>query len=253
MIGNDLALALDPVRFARGVGLEPDPWQADVLRSDAQRLLLLCSRQSGKSTTTALLALHTAIYRPKSLVLLLSPSLRQSGELFRKVTEFYRAMAEPPPSDAESALRLELGNGSRIVSLPGKEATIRGYSGVALLIIDEAARVVDDLYYSVRPMLAVSGGRLVAMSTPFRKRGFFFHEWTEGGPGWARVKVTAQDCPRISPAFLAEERAALGDWWYRQEYMCEFVETQDQLFAYDVLMRAVDPSVKPLFAEVATW
>jgi len=253
VLGDDLGLALDPVRFARGVGLEPDPWQADVLRSDAQRLLLLCSRQSGKSTTTALLALHTAIYRPDSLVLLLSPSLRQSGELFRKVADFYRAMDDPPPPEAESALRLELGNGSRIVSLPGREQTIRGYSGVALLVIDEAARVLDDLYYSVRPMLAVSGGRLVAMSTPFGKRGFFFHEWTEGGASWKRVKVTAQDCPRISPAFLAEERAASGDWWYRQEYMCEFVETQDQLFAYDVVMRAVDPSVKPLFAEVATW
>ena len=250
MIGNDLALALDPVRFARSVGLEPDPWQSRVLGGAAQRVLLLCSRQSGKSTTTALLALHTAIYRPDSLVLLLSPSLRQSGELFRKVADFYRAMDDPPPPEAESALRLELGNGSRIVSLPGREQTIRGYSGVALLVIDEAARVLDDLYYSVRPMLAVSGGRLVAMSTPFGKRGFFHHEWIEGGASWARVKVTAQDCPRISPEFLAEERAALGDWWYRQEYGCEFVETQDQLFAYDVVMRAVSSDVKPLFAEV---
>lgn len=244
---DDLRLALNPVAFARTVGLDPDPWQADVLRSDAQRLLLLCSRQAGKSTTTGILALHTAIYQPGALVLLLSPSLRQSGELFRKVADFYGALASPPPSDAASALRLELANGSRIVSLPGKEATVRGYSGVGLLIIDEAARVLDDLYYSVRPMLAVSGGRLIAMTTPFGKRGFFFQEWTQGGPSWERVKVTASECPRISPEFLAEERAAIGEWWFRQEYECEFMETSDQVFLYDQIMAAFSDEIEPLF------
>jgi len=143
---------------------------------------------------------------------------------------------------------LDLKNGSRIVSLPGTEQTIRGYSGVSLLILDEASRVPDDLYYSVRPMLAVSGGRLVGLSTPFGKRGWFFDTWTNGAD-WQRVKVTAHDCPRISPAFLADERAALGDMWYRQEYECEFVETVNQLFAYSVVKAAISKEVSPLFGE----
>lgn len=248
MLGLDLAQALDAALFAQAVGLEPDPWQAEVLRSDAARMLLLCSRQSGKSTTTAVLALHTAIYHPGALVLLLSPSLRQSGELFRKVAGFYKALGDAVPSEAESALRLELANGSRIVSLPGAEQTIRGYSGVYLLVIDEAARVADELYYSVRPMLAVSRGRLIALTTPFGKRGWFYNEWTGPGP-WARVKVTAQDCPRISPAFLAEEQASLGDWWYKQEYLCEFADSTDSVFPSDLVMAALSGRVKPLFAE----
>jgi hypothetical protein len=149
---------------------------------------------------------------------------------------------------AESALRLELANGSRIVALPGsKEATIRGYSSVALLVVDEAARVSDTLYQSVRPMLAVSGGRLVLLSTPFGKRGFFHHEYTEGGPGWERVKITAPELARIDPRWLADERNRIGDWWYRQEYMCEFVETDDQVFGYDDVMRAISSEVPPLF------
>jgi hypothetical protein len=141
------------------------------------------------------------------------------------------------------------------VSLPGKEATIRGYSGVRLLVVDEAARVDDALYYSVRPMLAVSGGRLVALSTPFGKRGWFHHEWTADA-GWHTVQVTAEQCPRISPAFLAEERASLGDWWYRQEYQCEFVETLDQVFRYEHVMGALSPEVRPLFGGdgcATTW
>lgn len=247
MLADDLAVALDPAEIMHRAGLAPDQWQAELLRSRAPRSLLLCTRQAGKSTVTAALALHEAIYRPPALVLLLSPSLRQSGELFRKVMSFYTQFAKEAPAEAESALRLDLKNGSRIVSLPGKEETIRGFSGVSLLVLDEAARVPDDLYYSVRPMLAVSGGRLVGLSTPFGKRGWYFDTWTNGGAGWQRVKVTAHDCPRISPAFLAEERAALGDFWYRQEYETEFIETTDQVFGYDLVMSSITADVKPLF------
>jgi hypothetical protein len=233
---TELARALDAALWAEAVaGFGLDPWQADVLRTDARGVLMNCSRQTGKSTVAALLALHDALYVPGTLALLLSPSLRQSSELFKKVADFYGALADPVPADAESALRIELANGSRIVSLPGKEATVRGYSGVDLLIVDEAARVVDDLYCAVRPMLAVSGGRLVALSTPFGKRGWWFKEWSEGGDGWKRVKVTAEQCPRISDEFLAEERRALGDWWYRQEYLCEFMDAQASAFTWEMI------------------
>jgi terminase large subunit-like protein len=248
VFAESLALALDPVLLARRTLIEPDPWQAQLLRSRARQSLLLCCRQAGKSLTSALIAVDEAIHRPPALVLLLAPALRQSQELYRRVRSTLAAAGDlAPPVIEESALRLELANGSRIVALPGKEATIRGYSSVALLVVDEAARVADDLYHAVRPMLAVSRGRLVLLSTPFGKRGFFHHEFTEGGPGWERVKITAPEVPRIDPRWLAEERNRIGDWWYRQEYLCEFVETDDQVFGYDEVMRAVSSDVPPLF------
>ena len=87
-LARDLAHGLDPVAFAEDrLGFKPDPWQAQVLRSTSPWLLLNCCRQSGKSTTTAVLALHTALYDP-GLLLLVSPSLRQSKELLSKVTGF---------------------------------------------------------------------------------------------------------------------------------------------------------------------
>jgi hypothetical protein len=102
----------------------------------------------------------------------------------------------------ESALRIEFQNQSRIVALPGEsDATIRGYSDARLLVIDEAARVPDSLYTATRPMLAVSGGRLVCLSTPYGRRGWFFEEWTAGGD-WQRTRIEARECPRISPGFL---------------------------------------------------
>jgi hypothetical protein len=206
--------------------------------------LLNCSRQSGKSTVTALLGVHTALYEPGALVLLLSPSLRQSQELFRKALDTYRGLANPVPVEAESALRLEFENGSRIVSLPGKEQTVRGFSGVRLLAIDEAARVASDLYFAIRPMLAVSGGRLVALSTPFGTRGWWYEAWRSPEP-WRRFQVPAEHCPRISPEFLAEERRTMGDWWFRQEYECDFLDAETQPFARDDIEGAFEERIEP--------
>jgi hypothetical protein len=242
------ALRADPLAVMTRAGLTPDDWQRQVLEADAERMLLLCGRQCGKSFVSAALALRTALLRPRSPVLLLSPSLRQSGELFRKILNLFNALDRPVAVRAESALRVEFANGSRILLLPGKENTIRGFSDVALLVIDEAARVPDALYYSVRPMLAVSQGRLVALSTPFGKRGFFYEEW-HGGGDWRRVRINADQCPRIPREFLAEERRALGERYYRQEYQTSFEDTIDAVFADEDIQAALCDDVQPLFGE----
>ena len=73
----------DPALILREAGMTPDAWQERILRQSWTRGLLLCSRQVGKSQTAATLALNVVLTQPRSLVLLLSPILRQSGELFR--------------------------------------------------------------------------------------------------------------------------------------------------------------------------
>jgi Terminase large subunit, T4likevirus-type, N-terminal len=262
----------DPVLLATRAGLPPDPWQARVLRSHAPRILLNCSRQAGKSTVVSALAARQAICYPESLVLLLSRAQRQSGELFRKTMAVMKALDWPIRQTALTAMTCELANGSRIVALPGSEETIRSFSNVALLLIDEASRVPDDAYASMRPVLAVSGGKLIALSTPFGTRGWWYEAWEgrdTGEPGdvgepgdhqgtdqgvsqgvsqgtgameellppsmpalaaWERYRVPATDCPRISAAFLAEERKRLGFWWYEQEYGCTFLDAKSAAF-----------------------
>jgi Terminase large subunit, T4likevirus-type, N-terminal len=249
-LAEDVMLALDRVSFAKRLGLKPDPWQEDLLRSASMRVLLNCCRQSGKSTMTAIVALHRALYHPGSLILCLAPALRQSQELFSKMSGFYRDLGRPASAVAERKLSLELENGSRIVTLPGSEKTVRGFSGAALLVVDEAARVDDSLYYAVRPMLAVSGGSLVMLSTPFGKRGAFFEEWTNG-IGWECYRVPAGECPRISETFLEEERRSLPRRVYRQEYECSFEETDDQVFSFEDVAAAIRPDVTPLFGSEA--
>lgn len=224
-----VSLALDPVRLLAARGMTADPWQRDLLRCHDRQVLLCCSRQSGKSTIVSILALHAALFRPGALVLLLSPTQRQSAEIFRKVLEGFDALGRPLSTRHRSQFRLELANGSRVLCLPGREESIRSFGGVHLLVIDEAARVRDDLYRSVRPMLAVSQGRLIALSTPFGQRGWFHDEWTGPGP-WKRVRITWRDCPRIAPAFIEEERRALGASWVSQEYETAFTSLEGLVY-----------------------
>lgn len=244
MLG-DFGRALDPVSIMAEAGFAPDPWQRAALESESDRQLWLCSRQAGKSTTVAGLALHASIYDP-GLSLLIAPTLRQSGELFRKVKDIHARLAVRPEVVQESALQMQMRNGSRIVALPGGEGTIRGYSAAKLIVIDEAARVDEEMFAAVRPMLATTKGRMVLLSTPYGRRGFFFDAW-ENGTGWQRTKITAEQCPRIDPAWLAEERRLIGEWQYKQEYLCEFVDTDEQLFSSAIIEAALTSEVKPLW------
>jgi hypothetical protein len=234
---------LHPIELAKEAGITLDPWQEEMVSSASKRLMLNCSRQIGKSTATAVLAIYTALYQPGSTTLLLSPSLRQSSELFRRCLEVFRATDKPVSSEAETILRLELANGSRIVSLPGKEETIRGIPAVDLLIIDEASRTLDQLYKSVRPMLAVKGGRLVLLSSPFGCRGFFYEEYKRREK-WDYYEVNAYQCPRISQEFLDDELESMGPWWFDQEYMCKFQDAVDASFRSEDIERLIKPEIE---------
>ncbi len=109
-IRDHVALSINPVMFAQLLGIDPDPWQRELLLSKEKRVILNCSRQSGKSTITAIIALHHALYNPGALVLLISRGYRQSTELFKKVADFYQERGRPVPSDAENKHTLELIN-----------------------------------------------------------------------------------------------------------------------------------------------
>jgi len=245
-LSRDLHLALDPGQLLHAYGIIPDPWQQQLLRARPPRALLLCCRQAGKTFTAAATALHEALYRPGSLILVLAPSQRQSIELLRKTRTILTAAGVASTIASEATSMLELANGSRVISLPAKEDTIRGFSEVALIVIDEAARVPDELYFATRPMLAVSNGRLLALSTPAGQRGWFFEAW-KSPDTWQRIRITAAECPRISPEFLAEERRAMTPALYASEYECEFSDVIDAVFSHSDITVALDPTVTPLF------
>lgn len=239
----------DPLEFASRLGLGLlDAWQKDVLTSSWKRALLNITRQGGKSTVAAILGLYEALYRPGSLTIIVSPSDRQSGELFRKLVALRDRLPRREYTLTDDTKRsMTVLGGGRVVSLPGSEQTVRGFSAATLIVEDEASRVEDDLYEAVRPMLATTDGRLLLLSTPAGRRGHYYKEWSDGGDAWKRVRVPATEIARITSSFLEEEKAALGSWVFAQEYECQFVQNEDAFFREDDIRRAISSDVKPLF------
>ena len=240
-VRNEPGRVPDVVEFAR-LRLEflPDLRQEALLLSGVSRGMVNCSRQWGKSTVAAVMAVHRAYFRAKSLVVVACPTEKQSAELVWKARDFMAKLGMRQRRDGSNRISLRFPNGSRIVGLPGREATLRGFSAVSLLIIDEASRVEDAVYKALRPMLAVGDGDLWLLSTPFGKRGFFYENWAGGSEDWARTSVPATECSRITEKFLEEERRQMGDLWFRQEYMCEFIDEAQQMFGRDLVMAALD-------------
>lgn len=263
-----LLASINPVSYLEGLGWEPTPWQRDVLESQSKRILLNCNRQAGKSTVTASLAWQHAKYNADALILLFAPTERQTKELMEKIMSFAKRDTELVlTEDAVTAKRLK--NGSRIVALPGSERNIRGFSGPDIIVLDEASRIPDELYRAVRPMMAGADTKLVAMSTPFGKRGWWYEEW-EHSSRWEKFHVTAPvriagtrlEFDENEAAFAEKARAngrrgyysprhfdfefmldefdSMPEWWFRQEYLGEFMEAEDAVFRVSDIEAAFD-------------
>ena len=249
-IGRRLAWALDPVSFAADrLNFRADPWQRQLLRSRSLAVMLNCCRQSGKSTTAAIVALHMAIYDP-GLVLCVSPSLCQSRELFAKVMLFLKSIEPVIPLEEDNKSSCELSNGSRIVSLPGDPDTVRGFSAPKLVISDEAAYIADAMQAAIAPMLAVSRGRTIDMSSPNGRRGYFYENWIHG-EGIERIRIVGRECPRISAEFLEEQRKRLGPTFYAQEFEGEFTDADTSAFSSELIEMALTDDFEPFWPRFA--
>ena len=228
----------------RKCGFRCDAQQIDLFMRSGNRTILNCSRQTGKSTAAALKAVHSAYIRPQSTVIVTAPTRQQTREFIRKVRNFAFLCGATLRG---GKLVVELKNGSRIVGIAANEDTVRGFSNVSLLIIDEASRVKDEVYYALLPMLAVSNGAIWLLSTPKGKRGFFHTEWdSPQSEQWAKFRVTAQQCPRISADFLDSQKRRMGERRFAQEFECIFIDIAHGVFHPDAVRRAFKDEIKPL-------
>lgn len=247
-IKKDIAYALNPVLWCEEViRFKPDPWQAAMLMSNKRRFLLLCSRQAGKSTVVSLRALWHALYHPCSLILIASPTERQSKILFMKIKDFYRLIPNQPKLPEDNKLSMTLDNGSWIQAIPGNNpGNVRGYSAPALVIEDESAQCSDELFTALLPMVSTNDGQVILLSSPFGKRGHFYNSYSNPEIEWERIKITAHDCPRISPEFLEEQRKLMTEMEWRSEFFCSFEDTINSVFSSDLLYSACDDDLPPL-------
>ena len=226
-------------------GLKLDGWQILMLDSPAKRICLNIHRQGGKSTMSSLICLHTALFRPGSLSLIIAPALRQSQENFRKIRGFIDQLDIAPGFDESTKLSLQFDNKSRILCLPGgnEGKTIRGFSRPDVIVEDEAAQCSDELHHAIMPMMATFPDcRYIMASTPFGQRGHYYKAWTESA-AWEKHRLRASENPRISREYLEEMKETLGPFAYAQEFECEFVASETQLISHEMILKARDTGI----------
>lgn len=240
-----LLLALDVPHFGRQkCAFSCDTHQAGLLYRATKRTILNCSRQIGKSTLVALKAVHTAHHHAGSTVIVTAKTLSQSQELIRKIRNFASVSGS---SRKGYKNRVEFKNGARVLAVASDDDNVRSFSAVILLIVDEAARVPDEAYFALLPFLAVSNGALWILSTPKGRRGFFYAEWNSSEKErWAKLKLTAHECSRISPDFLREQKRRIGERRFMQDYECYFLESGKGMFNPNVVRAAFTTEIKPL-------
>lgn len=241
--------------FCEKIGFTPDPKQLTVLESatgrNNNRIVLNCSRQWGKSLVLAARAVRLmTVIQPGAVVLVVSKTLAQTGETIRKMDRFFHALDIPTrrSGDGKTMTRVLIPNefqGSRVIGLAADDDKVRSYSA-HMVILDEAARVPDDVWLAIEPTLATTSGELIAASTPEGKRGMFWEVWANGGPAWLRIHATVEECPRVSRDFIENQRRIHGEKFFRKEYLCEFIETGTYLLSRDQVEKLLTDKERPL-------
>jgi hypothetical protein len=220
----------------KGQPVTLDEKQKQILDSSAPQVVLLCHRQWGKSSLSALLCLHRAIFFERSLCLLVAPSLRQSSENFRRVESFMEKLDLELVEDTK--LSCQLPNRSRIIALPGGDEgnNVRGYSAPSIVVEDESSICSDPLYEAIRPMLISNPeSRIILAATAHGQKGHFYKIWTEE-KDWLKIFVPVTETSRFSPERLDQERIR-GALYFRQEFLCEFLADEFTVFTEEMLKK----------------
>jgi len=215
---RELAFQLDPVTWANSVGFKAKPWQARFLRAPlGASIAVLASRQCGKTTTAAWALAHTALFNPGSLSVIAAPTQPQSAEALRKVkTILLQAGCK---LKVDNVHRIELENGARVMALPGDDDNIRGLTVDGWIVVDEAARVTEDLIAALRPMRAQRpNARLAMVSTANTLSDPFWQAWSADANEWLKLKATAE-VETYAPGYLEKERRELGEAGFKREYL----------------------------------
>jgi len=208
-----------------------DSWQEKVLQTKGN-IVLRSGRQVGKSTIISIKAAEFAINNPKKTILVIACVERQALLLFEKILAHvynnYRKLIKKG-KDRPTKHKIQLTNGSVIHCLPTGLSGygIRGYT-IDLLIADEAAFIPEDVWTAVTPMLAITKGKIILLSTPFGKGGYFYRCFSD--ETFTSFHISSEDCPRKNQDFLNQEKKRMSKLQYAQEYLGEFVDELKRFF-----------------------
>jgi phage FluMu gp28-like protein len=242
----------DPVKFCQEwFAFTPTDYQAKLLRDEKKRIVVRWSRQAGKTTTLALRAIWFALKYPKTLTLIVAPSLRQSMILADKLQDFLTSIPQDKRKlviDKMQRTVIRFKKGSRIVALPNSPQLLRGYTAHQV-ICDEAAFFRDDelVFYNVlMPMLSTTDGTLIVSSTPWSTDSVFYKmcmnpEYSPHVVTWKEVV----EAGLIKQEFIEEMRQSIPAERFQREFESKFVEDIDAWLTQSLIASCIDSELQP--------
>jgi len=208
-----------------------------------RRVIIMESRQAGKTTTSAAYILWYTLFQADKNVAILANKEKTSREILSR----YQLMYENLPIWMQQGIKVwnkgdvELENGSKVFTAATTAAGIRSKS-VNLLYIDEAAiipnNIADQFFTSVYPV--VSAGqttKILITSTPLGYNHFwkFWNDAENGRNGFVPLFIPYWEIPGRDEKWASEQRGVLGEVKYNQEVLCKFLGSALTLIRADTI------------------
>lgn len=226
-----------------------DQWQIDV-KATQGNIIVRKGRQVGASTIISQIAAEEAL-RKKMFIMIIAAVEREALLIFEKILGYIHEVAPynlKTKADKPTKHRLRLKNGSEILCVPAgvTGAGIRGHT-IDLLIADEAAFIPEAVWAAVTPSLMVTGGRMILLSTPHGKEGYFYERYDDEDftSFYVNAEIAVRERPICATWTLKQqkdairhqkaERRRLTDLQYQQEYLGKFIEDLTQFYPDDLI------------------
>lgn len=235
----------DPVSFAeKFLKFHPFPYQEPFLRDQSPLIAACCGRQVGKTTLSAIKALHYALSNHAIRVLIVSAGLRQSMILFDKI---FQLVTNSIPAKLlltySSRTKLQFANGSEIIALPcGNDGTtLRGYTA-DMVILDEANFIPRIIIESViRPTtITRPNARMIMISTPWTKDHPFYEALNKPELGFHTYNWPTHLNPSVTTERLELEKQSIGEYDFNREYNGIFLGDQYTYFPSNLVLNCTD-------------
>ena len=223
-------------RLPKPVQFNESQW-AMVDNLDSNRFVVhIAARRTGKSYAAAILA-FAKLLEPGQQVMVVAPNFSLSSIIWDYVTDLIRQLDIEVERFNQKDKVVKLINGSvfRLLSANNRDSLVGRAAN--LLIVDEAAIIPNDEYYTrdLRPALSTfTDSRCLWISTPRGKGNYLYEYFLRGEdpeyPDWSSSIHTWRANPLLSETDVEEARRSITKALYLQEYECEWTTTESQIY-----------------------
>jgi hypothetical protein len=259
----------NPVLFVREVlNTTPDQWQIEFLNHIAannRRISVRSGHGVGKSTAAAWAMLWYLFLRfPVKIVVTAPTSSQLYDALFAEVKRWVKVLPKTLQDQLEvkqDRIELKDANNEGFISARTSRAeqpeALQGvHSDNVMLVADEASGIPEQVFEAAAGSMSGHSAVTLLLGNPVRSSGFFFDTHNRLSQDWVTMKVSCEDSPRVSEAYVEEMKSRYGEESnaYRIRVLGEFPRSDDDtVIPMELLEMAMARDVTPSAHAPVVW